>query len=48
MVKNKVEETIKEVDLNRIIVEKIESIDWKEKIREAVEVMLKRHRGIVE
>lgn len=48
MVGNTVHETIKKVDLNRIIVEKIESIDWKEKIRETVSLALKRTRGIVE
>jgi len=48
MIGNTVQETIKEVDLERIIVENIESIDWKEKIREAMGIAIKRHRGIVE
>jgi len=48
MIGNTVQETIKEVDLERIIIEKVESIDWKEKIREAVGLAIKRTRGIVE
>lgn len=48
MIGNTVQETIKKVDLERIIVEKIESIDWQEKIKEAVGLSLKRIRGVVE
>ena len=47
MIGKTVRKTVKEVDLNKIIAETIESIDWTKKIREAIDVALNRHRGIV-
>jgi len=47
MVGNTVQETIKEVDLNRIITETVEGIDWKEKIKESIDIASNKYRGIV-
>lgn len=40
--------TLKSIDVEKIMVEKLGGIDWQEKAREAVDLGLKIARGIVE
>ena len=51
MVRNIIRESIpkmlKSIDIDRIIIEKLEAIDWKEKAKETADLALKEIRGIV-
>lgn len=49
MIKNTVQETLKEysMDIEKIMVKRIEAIDWKEKAKETVKLMILQLRGKV-